>query len=253
MSKDRPLSVERLVKIYGDKPAVRGISFSVDEGEIFALIGPNGAGKTTTMRIIATLLKPTSGRVLVDGHDVVSEPLEVRRRISYLPEEAGAYPNMTGREYLEFVAQVYFEDPGEARAAVERGIEYAALGDAIDERVKTYSKGMKRRLQLARALMTRPRLLLLDEPTSGVDVVHAVHLRRVVKRVAREEGSTVLLSSHNMLEVEYLSDHVAFIHEGRILVEGTPGEVKKRYGAGNLEEAFVKALEEQGLSLGGSG
>lgn len=253
MGEDHILHVERLFKKYGDKIAVSGISFSVDEGEVFALIGPNGAGKTTTMRIIATLLKPTSGRVMVEGHDVAREPLEVRRRISYLPEEAGAYPNMTGREYLEFVARVYFDDPSEAREAVERGVEYAALGDAIDERVKTYSKGMKRRLQLARALMTRPRLLLLDEPTSGVDVVHAVHLRRMVKKVAKEEGSTVLLSSHNMLEVEYLSDRVAFIHQGRLLIEGTPGEVRKRYGASNLEEAFVRALEEQGLSLGGSG
>lgn len=239
--------VEDLVKRYGGKEAVRGISFRVERGSVYALIGPNGAGKTTTLRILATLLRPTGGRALVDGKDVVREALEVRRVISYLPEEAGAYPNMTGLEYLEFIAKVYFDDPREAREAVERGADISGLGDALGERVKTYSKGMKRRLQLARALMTMPRVLILDEPTSGVDVFHALHLRRLIRRAVEEWGSTVVLSSHNMLEVETISDRVAFIHGGRIVAEGAPSEVKRMYNALDLEDAFVKAVSPGGV------
>ncbi len=236
------LEVKDLVKAYGKKQAVKGISFNVNKGEVFGLIGPNGAGKTTTLRIIATLLKPTSGEVFIMGKNVVEAPEEVRELISYLPEEAGAYPNMTGLEYLRFIANIYYQDEKKAEEAIARGISISGLGESLYDRIKSYSKGMKRRLQLARALMVHPKLAILDEPTSGVDIIHAVHLRRMIKKIAEEEGTAIVLSSHNMLEVEFLCDRVALIHEGRIIVEGTPDEILREYKANNLEEAFAKAV-----------
>ena len=233
--------VRNLVKKFGSKVAVDNISFTVERGEIFGLIGPNGAGKTTTLRILATLLRPTSGVVEIDGIDVVSSPLKARKIISYLPEDSGAYPYMSGREYLEFVATVYLDDESKIKNAVRKGIRIAKLGSAIDDKIKTYSRGMKRRLQLARALMVSPKLAILDEPTSGVDVVHSIVMRKAIKEEA-ERGLTVILSSHNMLEVEFLCDRVAFIHEGRILAVGSPEELKSRFKASNLEEAFFKVV-----------
>ncbi|HID69549.1 MAG TPA: ABC transporter ATP-binding protein, partial [Desulfobacterales bacterium] len=196
--------VDRLVKYYGDFHALKGISFSVEEGEVFGIIGPNGAGKTTTLRIIATLLKPSGGRVTVCGYDVVREADKVRRIISYLPEEAGAYRNLSGYEYLLFIARLYTRSKREAEDMVEEAIRISGLGDRIYDRIKTYSKGMKRRLLIARTLMVRPRLAILDEPTSGLDVLHALHVRRVIREYARSHGVTVLLSSHNMLEVVHV-------------------------------------------------
>jgi len=234
--------VDRLVKYYGDFHALKGISFSVEEGEVFGIIGPNGAGKTTTLRIIATLLKPSSGRVTVCGYDVVREADKVRRIISYLPEEAGAYRNLSGYEYLLFIARLYTRSKREAEDMVEEAIRISGLGDRIYDRIKTYSKGMKRRLLIARTLMVRPRLAILDEPTSGLDVLHALHVRRIIREYARSHGVTVLLSSHNMLEVEYLCDRVAIMHKGRIVEIGSPKELLEHYGARNLEEVFEKLV-----------
>ncbi|MEM0020656.1 MAG: ABC transporter ATP-binding protein [Fervidicoccaceae archaeon] len=232
------ISVADLVKTFGKKEAIKSISFEVKEGEIFGLVGPNGAGKTTTLRIIATLLKPSGGKVQVYGKDVVSQAEEVRKIISYLPEDAGAYPYMTGIEYLRFVASLY--NVGED--AVSEGIEITGLGEALNERIKTYSKGMKRRLQLARALMIRPKVAILDEPTSGIDVLYSLQLRDEIKKRAKKFHITVLLSSHNMLEVEFLCDRVAFIHNGNIIDMGSPRELIERYRSSNLEEAFMEAI-----------
>ena len=236
------VAVRDLVKRYGRVEALRGLSFSVEEGEVYGLIGPNGAGKTTTLRIIATLLRPDSGRVEVFGLDALERPLGVRRIISYLPEEAGAYRNLTGEEYLRFMAGFYAEDEGELEEMVERGAEISGLGDRLRDKTKTYSKGMKRRLALARALMVRPKLAILDEPTSGLDVVHAHHVRRVIREFAEEEGVTIIVSSHNMLEVQQLCDRVGLIHRGRLVEEGAPEELLGKYGASNLEDVFVEVV-----------
>ena len=229
-----------LVKVFGNIRALDGLSFRVEKGEIYGLIGPNGAGKTTALRIIATLLLPTSGRVEVFGLNVVEEAEEVRKIISYLPEEAGAYKNLSGIEYLRFMASFSAKDKSEAEAMVRDAIEISGLGERLNDRIKTYSKGMKRRLLVARALMIKPKLAILDEPTSGLDVVHSFHVRNIIKRYVKEFGVTVLLSSHNMLEVEYLCDRVALIHKGKIVAEGKPEELKAEHKAENLEEVFVK-------------
>ena len=230
-----------LVKNFGEITALAGLSFTVRQGETYGLIGPNGAGKTTALRIVATLIKPSSGSANVFGVDVEMEPADVRRIISYLPEEAGAYKKLSGGEYLRFMANFYTVSREVGEAMVREAAEISGLGERLEDRVKTYSKGMGRRLLIARALMMKPRLAILDEPTSGLDVVHAFHVRRIIQNYVKEQGITVLLSSHNMLEVDFLCDRVALIDEGRILAEGTPQEIKSRYDSSNLEDAFMEA------------
>ena len=237
--------VEGLVKDFGGFRVLRGISFSVFEGEIFGLIGPNGAGKTTTLRILATIIKPTKGKIKIYNHDI-SDSSTVRKLIGYLPEDAGLYERLTGLENLKVFARLYSRNESELNDMVKYAIEIADLGDRIYDKVSEYSKGMKRRLLLARALMVKPKLAILDEPTSGLDVYAAVKVRNIIKRFVKESNSTIILSSHNMLEVEFLCDRVAFINKGRIIGIGTPTELKERYNAKNLEEAFVKAVLESG-------
>lgn len=236
------LEVMNLTKDFGKILAVNDISFDVEEGEIFGLIGPNGAGKTTTLRIIATLLRPTAGSVRVGGCDVRHESEKVRDQISYLPEEAGAYKTLKGIDYLNFMAAFYAADPAQKRAMVERAAAIADLGDRLKDKVATYSKGMVRKLLVARALMHSPRLAILDEPTSGLDVINSLEVRKIIKGFARE-GTTVLVSSHNMLEVEFLSTRVGLINQGKILEIGEPQSLKREYGSSNLEEVFIRVMK----------
>ncbi|MGD8505183.1 MAG: ABC transporter ATP-binding protein [Candidatus Bathyarchaeota archaeon] len=236
------IKAKGIVKVFGNVRALDGLSFDVKRNEIYGLIGPNGAGKTTALRIVSTLLIPTSGSVEVFDRDVVHEASDVRRIISYLPEEAGAYKNLSGFEYLEFMARFNSTSKAELKTVVANAAEISGLGKRLKDRVKTYSKGMKRRLLVARALMNKPKLAVLDEPTSGLDVLHAYHVRGIIKQYVREHGVTVLLSSHNMLEVEHLCDRVALMNKGKILAEGTSAELKDKYKAANLEEAFAKVV-----------
>jgi ABC-2 type transport system ATP-binding protein len=233
------VDAKSLVKQFGTVRALDGLSFSIKQGEIYGLIGPNGAGKTTTLRIVSTLILPTSGMANVFGLDAVKQAGEVRKIIAYLPEEAGAYPNLSGWEYLEFMAKFI---QGDSKKAVAEAAEISGLGERLKDRAKTYSKGMKRRLLVARALMSKPKLAVLDEPASGLDVLHAYYVRQIIKRYVKEQGVTVLLSSHNMLEVEYLCDRVALVNKGRIAVEGEPQELKAKYESQNLEEVFAKVI-----------
>lgn len=234
------IEVHDLVKKYGQLEALKGITFSVNEGEVFGLIGPNGAGKTTTLRVLATLLEVTSGEVRIGGFDLVKQADQVRKIISYLPEDAGAYKNMKGIEYLKFIAN-FFNDQN-TKEMLERGIKVANLGERLDDRIDTYSKGMQRRLLVARALMIKPKLAILDELTTGLDVLNAQTIRRTVKETARQ-GTTVLLSSHNMLEVELMCDRIALINDGRIVATGSPQELKAKYNASNIEDVFVEVVK----------
>jgi ABC-2 type transport system ATP-binding protein len=236
------VEVKRLNKFYGSFHALKDVSFNVNSGEIYGLIGPNGAGKTTTLRIIATLLLPSSGVVKVFGMDVVSDADKVRRIISYLPEEAGAYKYLTGYEYLEFMASLYVKDKAEVKALIEEAELICGLNGRLKDKIGSYSKGMLRRLLVARSLMVHPKLAILDEPTAGLDVIHSQYVRRMIKDYAKRNNVTMIISSHNMLEVEYLCDRVALIHEGRIILEGTPSELKNKFSANNLEEVFSKVV-----------
>jgi len=235
------LVIKDVRKAYGEHEAVKGISFSVKEGEVFGLIGPNGSGKTTTLRMISTLLKLTSGSIKVCGYDVMTESDDVRKVISYLPEDAGAYKGLTGRAYLRFMAG-FFADGEEYERMVSKGIELADLGDRIDSKIDTYSKGMARRLLIARAIMPSPKIAIMDEVTSGLDVINAFEIREIIRGIAKN-GVTVLLSSHNMFEVDMLCDKIAMINEGSLVLTGTPSDLKKEYNAANLEEVFVKAVK----------
>ena len=233
------LKVENLKKSYGKIEAVKGVSFDVAEKEIFALIGPNGAGKSTTLKMLATILSPSSGKAEIYGADVFRHADEVRKMISYLPEEAGAYKNLTGRGYLNFMAAIYTDDASKQKEYVDFGVQITGLGDRLKDKIKTYSKGMTRKLLLARTVMSRPRLAILDEPTSGLDVINAMEIRKIIRDLATQ-GMAVLLSSHNMLEIEFLSDRVGIIEQGRLMETGTASELKSKYQSANLEEVFMK-------------
>ena len=235
------IQAHELSKNFGKTRALKGASFSVNENEIYGLIGPNGAGKTTTLRILSTLISASSGHASIFGFDVSKQPENVREILSYLPEEAGAYQQLSGIEFLEFMAGFYSKDKETKKRIVEEGKAISGLEERLTERVKGYSKGMKRRLLIARALMMKPRLAILDEPTSGLDVIQGVHVRNMIKNYSDRHGVTILLSSHNMLEVEYLCHRVALIDEGVVVAEGTPGTLMEKFDAPNLEQVFMEA------------
>lgn len=236
------LEIKDLVKKYKDFEAVAGLSFSVGEGDIFALVGPNGVGKSTTLKMTATILTPTAGSISVFGRDTTRDAHAVREMISYLPEEAGAYKNLTGREYLDFMAMVFLKDRARAAAAVAEGERLSGLGAKLGEKIKTYSKGMARKLLLARAVMIKPRLAILDEPTSGLDIVNAYEIRKTIKQLAAG-GMTFLISSHNMAEIEFLSGRIAVINKGKLLACDTAAALKAKFATDDLEEVFIKLTQ----------
>lgn len=243
------VEIQGLSKHYKNVIALEDLTININEGEIFGLIGPNGAGKSTTLKILTTLLKSTSGSAKIFGIDVAENPEEIRNIISYLPEEAGSYKHLTGREYLEFMAGFFDESREPTEKVVERGVQLAGLAERIDDRTKEYSKGMKRRLLIARTLMTKPKLAVMDEAASGLDVKHAYYVRGIIKDYVKNMGVTVLLSSHNMLEVEHLCDRVALIDKGRLIEVGSPKELITKYEAMNLEEVFIRATGTQPFEL----
>ena len=232
------LQVEHLSKQYKKGVyASRDVSFDVRKGEIFALIGPNGAGKTTTIRMIATLLKPTEGDAKIGGKSILTDPAGVREGLTYLPDEAGAYKNMKGRDYLRFMAEMYAHTKQQADEFVADAERICGLGDRLNDKIGSYSRGMTRKLLLARTIMPRPLVAILDEPTSGLDIINALEIRRKIKELA-SEGMSFLLSSHNMLEIEYVSDRVGIIARGHLLELGKPQELIQKYEADNLEDVF---------------
>lgn len=233
------LEVKNLSKNYGNFPAVKGIDFEILENEIFALIGPNGAGKSTTLKMVSTILQPTSGEILIDGVDVRKNPTAARENLSYLPEEAGAYKRLSGKGYLKLMAGLYCDTPAAQKEYFKKALEICDLGDRINDKLGTYSKGMTRKVMLARALASNPHLAILDEPTSGLDVINALEIRNIIIQYAKG-GTAVLVSSHNMLEIEYLSGKVAIIDQGKIIETGTVSALNSKYKAKNLEEVFLR-------------
>lgn len=236
------LDVKNLTKKYGSNVAVNKINFQVRKNEIFSLVGHNGAGKSTTLKMIATILKPTSGTIHVDGLDTTKDPELARDHISYLPEEAGAYKNLSGKNYLTFMASIFAHTKEQKKEYIDFAVEMTGLGDRLKDKVKTYSKGMKRKLLLARTIMSRPKLVILDEPTSGLDVLNAFDIRNTIRELAKQ-GTSVILSSHNMLETEFLSDRIGIISKGDMLAIGTARQLKKKYKTDDLEKTFITAMQ----------
>ncbi|GAB3230000.1 daunorubicin resistance protein DrrA family ABC transporter ATP-binding protein [Glycomyces halotolerans] len=206
--------------------AVRGVDLSVKEGEIFGLLGPNGAGKTTTMRMLSTLIEPTEGRAAVCGHDLASDPAAVRREIGYVGQEGGTWREVTARSELIMQGRLYGMSKKDASARAAELLEVFQLSDYGDRNVKTYSGGQRRRLDIALGVMHRPKLLFLDEPTTGLDPQSRAHMWDEVRRL-RGTGTAVLLTTHYLEEADALCDRLAIIDHGEIVAEGTPGELKK--------------------------
>ncbi|MDK2870030.1 MAG: type transport system ATP-binding protein [Pyrococcus sp.] len=221
--------------------ALKGITFSVKKGELFGLLGPNGAGKTTTIKILTTLLEPTSGVAKVLGYDVVKEPREIRRRINLVAEgERTLYWRLSGYENLRYFASIYYVPRREAEKRIKELLEMVGLWERRNDLVMNYSRGMKQRLAIAKALINDPEVLFLDEPTLGLDVQSAVFVRELVRKLVDEEGKTVLLTTHYMQEAEELCDRIAIIDHGRIIALDTPEGLKKMVRDNTIVEVKVR-------------
>jgi sodium transport system ATP-binding protein len=243
------IQVENLTKTFRDKArgernVVDRISFDVRDGEIFGLLGPNGAGKTTTLRMLATLLKPTSGRAMVGGHDVTAEPAAVRRQIGFLSGDMGLYHRLTPREILLVFGRLNGMDAKRLRARIDEVTAMLHMRDFVNTKVDQLSTGMRQRAALARTLLHEPPTLILDEPTSGLDVPTARVIEDFILQ-AKRSGKCILYSTHVMEEAEYLCDRIAVIDEGHIRITGTMDELKAATGRERLREIFLDLLDNK--------
>jgi ABC-2 type transport system ATP-binding protein len=221
--------------------AVDGISFEVRRGEIFGLLGQNGAGKTTTIKMLTTLLAPTAGTCKVLGCDTFGQEKQIRKRINFIfGGEMGVYRRLSARDNLRYFSNLYLIPRKERDVRIEKILKLVDLADRADDLAETYSKGMIQRLQIARGLINDPEILFMDEPTVGLDPLGARMLRDIIRRL-KEQGKTVLLTTHNLAEVEELCDRLIIINKGKVVARGTPAEIKGC--AQSLEDAYVKLIE----------
>ncbi len=236
------VDVQGLQKRFRNFHAVKGVSFQCYGGEVFGLLGPNGAGKTTTIRMLTTILRPTSGTATIAGHDVVREPEAVRAVIGVLPENTGIYGRLTAREVVRYAGRLYGVHPEVLEGRVEAIFEALEMTPHLDRVTDTFSKGMKQKVNIARALVHDPPVIFLDEPTSGLDVISARSVREFVDRFKRD-GRCVIMSTHVMEEAERLCDRVAIIAGGQLQAQGRLDDLKAQTGLG-LEEIFVQLVED---------
>ena len=240
------LEAHELTKTFGELKAVDRVSFQVKRGEVFAFLGPNGAGKTTTIRMLTTLLRPTSGEVRVGGHDPTRNADAVRRTIGIVFQDPSIDDELTAWENLEFHGVLYHVPRAVREERMERLLKMVGLWDRRDDLLRTYSGGMRRRLEIARGLLHHPAVLFLDEPTLGLDPQTRHQMWEQIRALNESEAVTVFFSTHYMEEAERAATRVAIIDHGRIVAEGTPQELKASQGAGTLEEAFL-ALTGHGI------
>jgi sodium transport system ATP-binding protein len=233
------IEARELRKKFGHVVALDGVSFVAPDGRITGLLGPNGAGKSTTLRILYTILRADSGEALVDHVSVSTDSLGARARLGVLPHGAGVYPQLTVRENVEYFGKLHGLNRREYRARASEIITLLELDDIADRRTKGFSQGQRLKTALARALVHRPRNLILDEPTNGLDVLSVRKLRAILQRL-REQGHCVLFSSHVMQEVAQLCDEVVVIAQGKVVASGTPETLRERSGAADFETAFVR-------------
>jgi len=225
------IKIENLVKTFGAKRAVDGVSFTVERGEVLGFLGPNGAGKSTTMRMVTGFMPPTSGKVSIGGHDIVESPLEAKRLIGYLPENAASYPDMTVQGFLNFTAALRGLEGAARKKAVGRVVELCFLDSVLRQSIDTLSKGYKHRTCLAQALIHDPQVLVMDEPTDGLDPNQKHEVRNLIREIGKEKA--ILFSTHILEEVDAACTRAIIIDRGRIVASGTPDELGRP-----LDEVF---------------
>ncbi|MCX7905374.1 MAG: ABC transporter ATP-binding protein [Elusimicrobiales bacterium] len=233
------LEIVNVTKKFEDKIAVNNISFKIEESEIFALLGPNGAGKTTTVKMIAGLLLPTSGNIYLSGIDVVKKPLEAKRMISYIPDEPFIYPNLTGREFLSFISEIYGIDNYDDQ--ISELSEYFGLSQDIDKLLVTYSHGMKQKILIASAIIRKPKLMIFDEPTVGLDPISVKKFKVYLQRL-KENGTSILICTHILEMAEKICDRVCVLNNGKIVYNNLVKNIYLDLNK-NLEDLFFNLVE----------
>jgi ABC-2 type transport system ATP-binding protein len=235
------IEVKNLRKTFNSQIAVDGISFGVKEGEIFGLLGPNGAGKSTTISILSGLLEPTDGEAVIDGKSIAKNPMGVKKILGVIPQEVALYPTLTARENLHFWGRMYDLSGSELKKRTEEVLALVGLTDRAKDRIDTYSGGMKRRINIAAGLLHRPKVLMMDEPTVGIDPQSRINILETVQNLNRE-GMTILYTSHYMEEVELLCDRIAIMDLGKIIAEGTEEELRQLVGNEDLIKVLVSEV-----------
>lgn len=239
------IKVDKLVKKFKDFTAVNQVSFNVESGEIFALLGPNGAGKTTTIKMLTTVLKPTSGSVIINGYDPVHEKNKVRQSFGIVFQDPSLDEELTAYENMNLHAVLYRVPFQERPIKIQALLEFVELWDRRKERVKNFSGGMKRRLEIARGLLHHPKVLFLDEPTQGLDPQTRNHIWEYIKDLNKKEKMTVFFTTHYIEEADKVADRVVIIDHGQVIASGTPAEIKKQNNTDDLEEAFISLTGRQ--------
>jgi len=244
------IDITDLYKLYGPTRAVDGISFHIESGEVVGLLGPNGAGKSTTIRVLATYLAPTSGTASVAGFDVQKDPLEVRKRLGYLPENAPLYEEMRVKDYLAFIMQARGIPKTERQASLDRITQAAGIGSVLKKGIGELSKGFRQRVGLAQAMVHDPEILILDEPTSGLDPNQIIEIRNLVREIGKKK--TVILSTHILAEVEATCDRIIIIHEGKIVADGKITDLRRAEAEEGLYTVRTKSDSDKVVSALGS-
>jgi ABC-2 type transport system ATP-binding protein len=232
------IDAENLWREYGTRVALHGLTLQVDAGEILGFLGPNGAGKSTTVKILTGMIKPDRGRATVAGFDVTRDPLEVKKRIGYVPESAALYESLSAREYLDLIASLHHLPPEATRTRIEELLDRFGLSHAIDQRLSEYSKGMKQKVLIVSALLHRPEVVFLDEPLTGLDASAALVVKELIRGLAAQ-GRTIFFCSHVLEVVERICTRIVIIDRGKMIADGSARAIAASAGAATLEEAFV--------------
>ncbi len=241
------IEVRNLVKQYGTHRALDDLSFDVEDNEVFGFLGPNGAGKSTTMNIITGYLAPTSGTVSIDGHDIVEDPIGAKRLIGYLPELPPLYMDMTPKEYLKFVAEAKGVKKAEMKDELDRVMEKTAIADVQNQIIKTLSKGYRQRVGMAEAIIGSPKVIIMDEPTVGLDPVQIIEFRDMIRELGKDH--TVIISSHILAEISEICHKIMIIVKGKLVAIDTPENLAANFGGDtdsmSLEDIFLKYVEKE--------
>jgi ABC-2 type transport system ATP-binding protein len=243
MDRNSAIEIKGLTKVFAETVAVRDVSFTVCRGEVFGFMGHNGAGKTTTLRMLLGLLRPTQGSATVLGHDIVNDSLAVRRVTGFLPGDYALPGEMTARQFLRYIGAMFGFSGAGLEGRIAGVLEQFDLVDVADRRLRTFSSGMTQKVGLAQALLNAPRVLLLDEPTAGLDPIGRRDTLALMRRLAQEDGVTILFSTHILSDIERVCARVAVLHHGRLIANGDLAELKRGHGVDHMDELYLSLVE----------